>query len=150
MSISFNKNVWRLIPDSYDNHDGSLFGVFDSKDGSSFSIDFAYIADDEEYEYDWCESEYFSRLFNIDNKTNEIDRFALTIGDIDFQCVSYSFENKKFGDQVVVRGIAIGETAVIGISMGWPLNLIFDSNNKIPPKHKIFIDSFNLEINLNA
>lgn len=150
MQVNFNKNVWWLIPDSYDHSDGSLFGVLDRNDGSSFGIDFSCISDDEVYEYEWCESEYFSRLYNICNKTQELDRFLLKIGTIDFQCVSYFFENKKYGEQVVVRGMTIGETSVIGISMAWPEGLSFDEVNKAPPKHMHFIENFTLDVDLNA
>lgn len=148
--VKFNKNVWWLIPDSYDNTDGSLFGVLDRNDGSSFGIDFSYIADDEEYNYEWCESEYYSRLYNISNNTKELNRFNLNIGDVEFQCVSYSFENRKFGNQIVVRGMAIGESAVIGISMAWPKNLNFDNMHRVPPKHAYFLDNFELDVDLNA
>jgi len=150
MSVTFNKNAWKLIPDSYDNHDGSLFGVYDPNDGSSFAIDVANISDEEEYDYDWCESEYFSRLFNIDNSVKEIDRFSLIIDDINMKCVSYLFQNKKFGKQALIRGMAIGETSVIGISMAWPELLELSNTNKVPPKHQIFIDNFELKIDLNA
>lgn len=148
--VKFNKNVWWLISSSYDDVDGSLFGVMDQNDGSSFSIDFSYIADDEGYSYEWCESEYFSRLYNISNNTKEIDRFPLNIDDIEFQCVSYSFENRKFGDQIIVRGMAIGESAVMGVSIAWPEMLTLDSKQRVPPKHAYFLDNLELGVDLNS
>lgn len=142
MSVSFNQNAWKLIPDSYDEEDGSLFGVIDPKDGSSFGIDVGCISKDEKYEYDGYESEYFSRLFNIDNETNELGRFNLVLDSIRFQSVLYSFKNRKFGRQIIIRGMYLGESEVIGISVAWPESTPLPDGYKVPPKFDIFFQNF--------
>jgi len=145
MKVSFNKNVWKLIPDSYDAEDSSLFGVIDNNDGASFSIDYALIEDDESFEYKHCHSEFFSRLFNIDNRIQELKRHGLRLGNIEFQCIFYLFENKLFGKQVMMRGIAIGDKEVIGINLAWPAETLSKNQEQVPPKLQLFLDEFELE-----
>lgn len=149
MGVNFNTNVWSLIPDSYDDSEGSLFGVLDRNDGSSFAIDFSIISEGEVYDREWCESEYFARLYNACNSTKEIDRFTLKMGAVPFDCVAYFFENRQFGQQTIVRGIAIGTSSVIGLSMAWPGTLVPEQGKKVPPKHAIFLDEFELDVDLD-
>ena len=146
MQVNFNTNVWTLIPDSHDDGEGSLFGVLDRKDGSSFAIDVSAVKEGEVYDRQWCESEYFARLYNASNKTREIDRFGLTVGTVRFDCVAWFFENPLFGEQIVVRGTAIGASSVIGLSMAWPSALATERAEKVPPKHAIFLRDFELDI----
>lgn len=145
MSIKFNENVWSLIPSAYDQQDGALFGVIDNNDGSSFVID---ISEEEEsyasYDYDVCADEYFSRLFNSDNFIRELDRFEIIVDEVKFFCILYRFNNKIFGEQLVVRGMYIGEAKAIGISITWPFDMKLPIGMKIPPKFKFFLKSFTL------
>ncbi len=146
MAIKFNENVWSLIPSAYDESDGAMFGVIDNNDGSSFIID---VSEEEEsyasFDYEVCADEYFSRLFNADNSIRELDRFDLVVDDISFSCILYKFNNANFGEQFVMRGMHIGETEAVGISIAWPFDLKLPLGMKVPPKFKFFLKNFSLK-----
>jgi len=144
LAISYNPNVWSLIPQLYDGEDGVLFGVMDFNDGASFGFDLTFPESDEYYEYEFGEAEYYSRLFNVDNSVKEIDRFALSISSVEFQCVGYVFYNPKYGYQHLIRGMHIGDPEVIGISMAWVLRSQSEAEIKIPPKFHHFLNNFAL------
>jgi len=148
--INYNNKLWRQIYTAYDNVDGFLFGVIDKSDGSSFSIDCESINDNEIYDYEWCESEYFSRLYNIDNNVAEHNRFELNIGNIRFLCVSYIFQNKKHGKQIIVRGMSIGSSMVMAVNIAWKYYVDEDYEENIPPKFCIFMSGIELNIDLDA
>ena len=147
MAIKFNENVWSLIPSTYDQEDGAMFGVIDNNDGSSFIID---VSEEEEsyasFDYEVCADEYFSRLFNADNSIRELERFDLVIGEVNFLCILYKFNNMNFGEQFVMRGMYIGEAEVIGISIAWPFDMKLPLGMKVPPKFKFFLKNFSLQI----
>lgn len=145
LSIAYNPNVWRLIPQTYDEESSALFGLIDVNDGSSFGFDLIRPSPEEYYEYEFGEAEYFARLFNVDNDAAETNRFALTVSDRVFRCVSYLFNNPKFGRQHLVRGMYISEENVIGISMAWSHGPDLQSEVSIPPKFQFFLDNLVLE-----
>ncbi len=144
LRITFNKNVWHMLPNSYDEEDGVLFGLIDFYDGSSFGFDCAAIDDDEVCDYKFGEDEYFSRLFNSDNAARELDRFNLSISGVDFRCMSYAFNNRKFGQQVIVRGQFISQSFVIGISIASPYSSAHETAS-ILPKFEILLANFQID-----
>jgi len=146
MSVKFNENVWTLLPSVYDQDDGALFGVIDNNDGSSFVVD---ISEEEEsytsFEYQACEEEYFSRLYNADCSVSELGRFDIIVDEVGFSCILYRFNNKNFGDQFVMRGLYIDEARAIGISISWPFDMKLPQGMNIPPKFKFFLKNFSLK-----
>ena len=138
MGVRFNQNVWKLIPDSYDDIDGCLFGLIDPNDGASFGLDFTPRGDNDTYEYEDTGAEYFMRLLDSDAGARVLHRFTLMLGCVAFKCTAYSYRNARFGNQVVVRGIWIGAHETIGVSMSWPALLPFDGTH-FPPKLSILM-----------
>jgi hypothetical protein len=150
ISISYNPNVWNLIPQAYDGEDGVLFGVMDFNDGASFGFDLSCPSTDEYFEYEHGEAEYFSRLFNVDNNVKELEKFQLAISNIEFKCAAYLFNNHKYGEQHLIRGMYIGESVVIGMNMAWSPHLSIQDEVTIPPKLQFFIDDMVLGSDTSA
>lgn len=143
LEIEFNENVWRLVNDGHDEKFGSLFGLFSENDGGSFSLDFALKDVSLEYNYEFAESEFFSRMFNLDNHCSRERNFTLLIDGLTFECGQYAFMNKKYGKQTVIRAMHIDNTFVIGIGMAWPEQTSLDSD--LPPKYQLLLN--HLKIN---
>lgn len=139
LKIQFNENVWQLVASGHDNSSGALFGLFSENDGASFSLDYALIDDQQKFDYEYAESEYFSRLFNLDNQCKKTEQFQIEINQLAFKCCVYQFHNQRYGEQTVIRAMHISPTKVIGIGMAWPINE--QGENKIHPKFQLLLDN---------
>lgn len=123
LSIHFNENVWRLVNDGHDNEQGALFGLFSENDGASFSLDLALKPQDLNYDYDFAEAEFYSRMFNLDNQCQRLATIDIEMGALNFTCNRYAFNNQKFGPQLITRAMHISQSFVIGMGMAWPQTL---------------------------
>ncbi len=142
LSIDFNENVWRLVNDGHDQPEGALFGLFSENDGASFSLDYALKNPQLDYNYEYAEAEFFSRMFNLDNQCQRLDEITLNIDGLDFLSGLYSFHNRKYGEQTVVRAMHIDQDFVIGIGMAWPQHTL--SEKIVPPKFQLLLDNLYL------
>lgn len=149
-NVLYNKKKWRKIYTAYDNHDGFLFGLIDKSDGSSVTFDCDLIDEDTIYNYEWCETEYHSRLYKIDRKVLECDRFDVDIGSIKFKCILYTFRNKRFGKQSLIRGLAIGDSLVMAVNIGWKYDNSIKLINHLHPKISELLAGVSLNIDLNS
>jgi hypothetical protein len=144
-SFEYNPRVWTLIPSSYDELDGMIFAVFDTKDGSSFILDMDKIEETGEFEFEHIADEYYSRLFNSDNACKRLGKYRLPLNDTEFHFELYSFNNNRFGKQIIARGAYVGAESVIGVAIAWPENYEVLPKYKVPPKFELFLDKLKVD-----
>lgn len=142
IKIAFNENVWRLINDGHDNAHGALFGLFSESDGASFSLDFAIKEPNLDYNYHFAESEFFARMFNLDNDCEKLEQITLQFDELSFECGRYRFHNEKYGEQMVTRAMHIDKDFVIGVGLAWPISLPLD--NDLPIKFNALLNALSL------
>lgn len=148
LQIDFNENVWRLLYDGFDEYERSLFGLFSENDGASFSLDYSLKDSTLDYDTEFAEAEFFSRMFNMDNQCQRLGETHINISNLNFVCGRYQYHNEKYGEQLVTRALHINQTYVIAIGMAWPFEHEQSNqkdNNILIPKFQLLID--HLKIN---
>ena len=150
VNVKFNSNVWLLVTDYQSNHE-MLFSLLDEQDGSSFAlgINTQIESGTRKFDYEYSEAEYFSRLFNSDNNAKRDFAFDLIVDNTHFYCVLYTFENKIFGLQKVVRGLYFENGQINSIGMSWPNELGCGESN-LPLKFDLLLQTIRLELNPNT
>jgi hypothetical protein len=71
--FEYNPRIWTLVSSTYDEKNGMIFGVYDKNDGSSFVLDIDKIEEIGDFEFDCIADEYYSKLFNSDNCSGQVN-----------------------------------------------------------------------------